>query len=188
MHVYLRDEPVALTMRQVDGEGMVADADAGLVPIAFFADGNERPSFRALLPPETLSVLRDVTKGPVQIGVLAEEPDDPGGEVRAMVGLSIPAKLLPEGMVPQEEGEEEEEHSEPWRSDAYDPDAWRGEAWQDEDADTQRTVLLAFAPLVRLARRHPHDFGEELADLLESALAGNTRPSLEARVDRMLGH
>ena len=47
--------------------------------------------------------------------------------------------------------------------------------------------MLAFAPLVRLARRYPDDFGEELADLLESALAGATRPSLEARVDRMLG-
>ena len=28
---------------------------------------------------------------------------------------------------------------------------------------------------------------EELADLLESALSGATKPSLEARVDRMLG-
>ncbi len=46
---------------------------------------------------------------------------------------------------------------------------------------------LAFAPLVRLRRKFPDDFGEELADLLESALAGETRPSLEARVDEMLG-
>lgn len=185
MHVYLRDEPVELVVRQVDGEGLVPD-DSELVPVAFFADGNERPSFRALLPLETLVLLRDVTREPVQLGLLAEEPTEPGAEIHAMVGLSVPTDRLPEGMVPQEEDDDEGEvdPSEPWRTTGYDTEAWRGE---DDDGDDERTVLLAFAPLVRIARKHPDDFSRELADLLESALAGNTLPSLEARVNRMLG-
>jgi len=51
----------------------------------------------------------------------------------------------------------------------------------------ERTVLLAFAPLVRVTRRKPDDFAEELVDLLESAITGATLPSLEARVNKMLG-
>ena len=57
MHVYLRDEPVRLRMQEVDAEGLVP-GDAGLVPMAFFAEDNENPSFRALLPPHTVAVLR----------------------------------------------------------------------------------------------------------------------------------
>ena len=65
--------------------------------------------------------------------------------------------------------------------------ARRGGGGGEAEAAVPRTALLAFAPLVRLKRKFPHDFGEELADLLETALAGVTRPALEARVDRMLG-
>ena len=184
MHVYIREEPVELEMRQVDAEGLVSDG-SGLVPIAFYADGNDRPSFRALLPPETLKILRQAIHGPVQLGLLAEEPEDPEGEIQAMVGISIPANNLPEGVVLSEEDEEEEEDGdgEPWRSSAN-YDGWRGDQWEAEDTD--RTVLLAFAPLVRVTRRCT-DFGEELVDLLETALSGATKPSLEARVDKMLG-
>lgn len=179
MHVYLREEPVHLDMREVEDEGLVTP-EAGLVPVAFFVEGNERPSFRAFLPLETLSVLHQVITNPVKLGLLAEEPDD-GAEIQAMVGLALPIDALPEGMVPPK-ALENEEPDEPWRDDGT-GEAWRGDGEGDED----RTVLLAFAPLVRLARRKPEDFGEELADLLESALVGATRPNLEARVDRMLG-
>jgi len=40
---------------------------------------------------------------------------------------------------------------------------------------------------VRVTRRKPDDFAEELVDLLESAITGATLPSLEARVNKMLG-
>jgi hypothetical protein len=186
MHVYLREEPVRIRMREVSDEGLVAP-EAGLVAVAFFAEENERPSFRAFLPMETLAVLHEVTASPVKLGLLAEEPDE-GTELQAMVGMALPLGQLPEGMVPPE-ALEGEEPSEPWQTGGG-GEAWRGEGWGEGEGGVEgedRTVLLAFAPLVRLARRHPDDFGEELADLLESALAGATRPSLEARVDRMLG-
>lgn len=178
MHVYLREEPVVLEMRPVDPEGMVPDG-SDLVAVAFWANGNERPSFRALLPPETLAVLEEATAEPVQLGVLAEEPESPDGEIQAMVGLSIPVADAP--------GETAvgKRNAEPWST--GDPDAWKAGEEEDEAADLPHAAILAFAPLIRLARKHPSDFGEELADLLETALAGATRPSLEARVDRMLG-
>ena len=183
MHVYIREEPVELEMREVDAEGLVSSSDAELIPTAFFVAGNQRPSFRALLPTETLNLLRQTLREPVQLGLLAEEPEDPGSEVKAMVGISIPVHSLPDGMVPEEM--EEEDDDEPWKSSAN-YDGWRdGNEFSDGDRD--RTVLLAFAPLVRVVRRVPNDFGEELVDLLESAIAGATKPSLEARVDRMLG-
>jgi hypothetical protein len=183
MHVYLREEPVELTMKPVDAEGLVPDGSE-LVPMAFYVRGNEHPSFRALLPPETVEVLEDALEDPVALGVLAEEPEDPTTEIHAMVGLAIP--------VGDEEGEEEdgeaEAPSEPWLASAPDPEAWRGESADGEqESELPRTALLAFAPLVRLYRKFPQDFGEELADLLESALSGATKPALEARVDRMLG-
>jgi hypothetical protein len=185
MHVYIRDEPVELAIREVDHEGLLPE-EAELIPVAFYADGNERPSFRALLPPETLAILEEALQLPVQLGLLAEEPDESGAEIHAMVGLSIPVDQLPEGI--STEGEEEaggdDEQLEPWQSSPA-SDAWRGDDSESEDGP--RTVMLAFAPLVRLTRRFPDDFGEELADLLESALSGATKPSLEARVDRMLG-
>ena len=184
MHVYIREEPVALEMREVDAEGLVP-VDAELVPMAFFVDGNERPSFRAMLPLETLSLLQQTLRGPVQLGLLAEEPEEPEAEIKAMVGISIPVHSLPDGMVPEELDEEEDDDAEPWRSSAN-YDGWRGEQWDDEE-DTSRTVLLAFAPLVRITRRCPDDFGEELVDLLESAISGATKPSLEARVDKLMG-
>jgi hypothetical protein len=183
MHVYLREEPVELVMLPVDTEGLVDD-EAGLIAIAFYANANERPSFRALLPPETVAVLEGALQEPVQLGLLAEEPEE-GEEVRAMVGISVPVQGMADKLEIEELGGEEEA-SEPWRSD---PEAWRGEADEEEGdgVEMPRTALLAFAPLVRLTRRFPESFGEELADLLESALAGATRPSLEARVDKMLG-
>jgi hypothetical protein len=182
MHVYIREEPVELQMREVDAEGLVP-SDSELVPMAFFVGGNPRPSFRAMLPSETLNLLRQTLREPVQLGLLAEEPEDPHGEVKAMVGISIPVHSLPDGMVPEEM--EEEDDDEPWKASAN-YDAWRDDGeWNEGDPD--RTVLLAFAPLVRVVRRKPSDFGEELVDLLESAISGATKPSLEARVDRMLG-
>ncbi|HET7234569.1 MAG TPA: hypothetical protein VFJ16_31445 [Longimicrobium sp.] len=184
MHVYIREEPVELVMREVDAEGLVP-TDGELVPMAFFVDGNQRPSFRALLPSETLNLLRQTLHAPVQLGLLAEEPEDPNAEIKAMVGISIPVHSLPDGMVPEEM--EEEDDDEPWRSSAN-YDSWRGgDDHDDEDEDGDRTVLLAFAPLVRISRRRPDDFGEELVDLLESAISGATLPSLEARVNKMLG-
>lgn len=172
MHVYLRNDPIRLQMRPTDGQGLAPDGSE-LLPVAFWAAGNERPSFRALLPPETAAVLEQVLAEPVQLGVLAEEPED-GAEVQAMVGLALPADQLPES------GQAQTQNLEPWQT--ADPDAWKGQ----EGGAPDRTVLLAFAPLVRLERRCA-EFGEELADLLESALSGETRPALEARVDRMLG-
>jgi hypothetical protein len=183
MHVYIREEPVELEMREVDAEGLVP-SDAELVPMAFFVDGNQRPSFRAMLPADTLNLLRQTLREPVHLGLLAEEPDEPAAEVKAMVGISIPVNSLPDGMVP-EEMEEDEEDNEPWKASA-DYDAWRGDGDTD-DGDGERTVLLAFAPLVRVTRRKPDDFAEELVDLLESAITGATLPSLEARVNKMLG-
>lgn len=182
MHVYLREEPVDLQMREVEAEGLISE-ESELVPVAFFADGNERPSFRAFLPPETIGVLHQVITGPVRLGLLAEEPEDEEKEIQAMVGLTIPVERLPEGMMP--EAMDDEPEPEPWQSSVpAGGEAWRGDTGAE---DGSRTILLAFAPLVRIQRRHPEDFAEELADLLESALTGATRPSLEARVERMLG-
>ena len=178
MHVFLRADPVVLRMEEVDPEGLVPEG-SDLVPMAFYTDANEVPSFRALLPPDTLDVLRDALDEPVTLGVLAEEPQD-DTEIRAMVGLAVP---INEGMM--EEGGPEEEPDEPWKASSGSDEAWRGEDPEGGE-DAPRTALLAFAPLVRLERRFPEDFGEELADLLESALAGSTRPALQARVDQML--
>ena len=181
-------------MEEVDAEGLVPNAD-DLTPIAFYVSGNEHPSFRALLPTDTVEVLRDALEEPVTLGVLAEEPAEPGAEIHAMVGLAVPVSEL-EGEDDEDEDDEEDddeeeegETSEPWRSSVGDPDAWRGEPAPPATPDAgepPKTALLAFAPLVRLRRKFPFDFGEELADLLEAALAGVTRPALEARVDRML--
>jgi hypothetical protein len=171
-------------MREVDAEGLVP-SDAELVPMAFFVDGNQRPSFRAMLPADTLNLLRQTLREPVHLGLLAEEPDEPAAEVKAMVGISIPVHSLPDGMVP-EEMEEEEDDSEPWKTSAN-YDSWRGGDAAPGEGDAERTVLLAFAPLVRVTRRKPDDFAEELVDLLESAITGATLPSLEARVNKMLG-
>jgi hypothetical protein len=179
MHVYLREEAVEMEMREVDPEGMVPP-EAELVAVAFFVNGNERPSFRALLPPETVAVLEEATQAPVHLGLLAEEPEDADAEIHAMVGISVAVS----GPIMEEM--EQEEPDEPWKASGAtgaNPDAWKA----DDDADdTPRTALLAFAPLVRLRRRHPDSFGDELADLLESAIAGATKPNLQARVDRML--
>src|SRR5687768_13593325 len=89
MHVYLRDEPVDLDMREVESEGLVPEGSE-LLPMAFYVRGNDRPSFRALLPADTIEVLREALEGPVVLGVLAEEPTDPAAEIHAMVGLAIP--------------------------------------------------------------------------------------------------
>lgn len=192
MHVYMRDQFVDLAMKEVEAEGLIA-TDSGLIPMAFYADGNERPSFRAFLPADTVTMLQQVLNGPVQLGLMADEPEDPAAEIQAMVGLMIPVDRLPEGMSPGEAestgGGGDEPDLEPWQqSGAWQADAWKeGDADEDDDEEGGRTILLAFAPLVRIARKHPGDFAEELADLLESALAGATKPSLEARVDRMLG-
>lgn len=182
MHVYLREEPVDLQMREVEPEGLIPD-ESELIPVAFFAGANEAPSFRAFLPPETISLLHQVIRGPVRLGLMAEEPTEERAEIQAMVGLAIPLDQLPPEMAAEAEGQGEEDGLEPWETGRSD-ESWRGE---DEDPDAPRTVMLAFAPLVRIQRRRPADFGEELADLLESALAGATKPSLEARVERMLG-
>ena len=184
MHVYLRDEPIELRMREVEAEGIVPDG-SDLLPMAFFVRDNEQPSFRALLPPDTVEVLRDALEEPVVLGVLAEEPEDPGSEIHAMVGLAIPVGPEEVG----ETAEEPEADSEPWRASVGDPDGWRGADPLEADAEEEpeaRTALLAFAPLVRLQRKFPYDFGEELADLLEAALSGATRSAMDARIDRML--
>lgn len=180
MHVYLREAPVDLEMREVEPEGLIPD-ESELIPVAFFADENQAPSFRAFLPPETIMLLHQVIRGPVRLGLMAEEPEDAAAEIHAMVGLAIPLDQLPPEMAAEAEGEEE--GAEPWQT-GRSPESWRGEA---EEEDAPRTVMLAFAPLVRIQRRRPDDFAEELADLLESAIAGATKPSLEARVERMLG-
>jgi len=187
MHVYLREDLVELEMREVDAEGLI-DEESDLIPVAFYVLGNERPSFRALLPASTVAVLEEATLEPVRLGVLAEEPEAPGGEIRAMVGLSMPYQGEPDEDGPGAAGEEREGPDEPWKVSAGDPEAWRGDRDGEDDDDSAegRTLLLAFAPLVRLKRKFPHDFAEELADLLESALAGDTKPSLQARVDQML--
>lgn len=181
MHVYLRDEAVDLEMRMVDAEGLAPEG-SDLLPVAFHVRGKEQPSFRALLPPDTIGVLQDALNEPVSLGVLAEEPEEADAEIQAMVGLALP--------INEEElsaaAEDDETAAEPWKAGAPDPEAWRGDD-ADEGRDVPRTALLAFAPLVRLHRKFPEDFGAELADLLEAALAGATRPALEARVDRMLG-
>lgn len=182
MHVYLRDEPVELEMREVEPEGLLSD-DSALIPVAFYADGNENASFRAFLPPETIVILHQVIRGPVKLGLMAEEPEDASAEIQAMVGLTIPIEALPPGMAA--EAEEAEPENEPWKTGSS-TEPWRSDD-ADDDEDRPRTVMLAFAPLVRIKRRHPGDFAEELADLLESALSGATKPSLEARVERMLG-
>lgn len=181
MHVFLRDDLVDLHMRGVADDGLVPEGSE-LVPVAFYVDSNSTPSFRALLPPETVGVLEDALQIPVQLGVLAEEPEDPGAEIRAMVGLAVPVSELER----LEEDEEDEAASEPWKASAPDSEAWRGDGGLPDEAGMPRTALLAFAPLVRLQRKFPGDFGEELADLLETALTGATRPALEARIDRML--
>lgn len=180
MHVYLRDQQVTLRMEAVDPQGLVP-SDSDLVPMAFFADSNQHPSFRALLPLDTVEVLREALDGPVTLGLLAEEPEETGEEIRAMVGLAVP--LEDEQLPTADPGEAEE----PWRESLGASEAWRGaDADEADDGGPARTALLAFAPLVRLKRRFPEDFGEELADLLESALSGSTKPALEARVDRLL--
>ena len=89
MHVYLRDEPVDLRMQEVESEGLVP-AGADLLAMAFYVRGNEQPSFRALLPSDTIEVLREALEEPVVLGVLAEEPEDPASEIHAMVGLAVP--------------------------------------------------------------------------------------------------
>lgn len=186
MHVYLREEPVDLEMREVEPEGLLTD-DSQLIPVAFFADGNENASFRAFLPPETIVILHQVIRGPVRLGLMAEEPEEAGQEIQAMVGLTVPIEHLPPGMAAEVEEEDEDgPGAEPWQSSSGSPEAWRGDDGEG-DEDRPRTIMLAFAPLVRIDRRHPSDFAEELADLLESALSGATKPSLEARVERMLG-
>jgi hypothetical protein len=185
MHVFLRDEQVRLRMERVDAEGLLPDG-SDLVAIAFFVDSNENPSFRALLPPDTLETLHEMLDVPVTLGVLAEEPENEDDEIRAMVGLAVPIdrQNLLEGL---HADNEDEEPDEPWRASAGSTEAWRGDS-HDEPVDPANpaTAILAFAPLVRLKRQFPDDFGEELADLLESALAGSTRPANEARVDRLL--
>lgn len=185
MHVYLRDEQVSLRMERVDAEGLVPE-DSDLVPMAFFVDSNENPSFRALLPPDTLETLQEMLNVPVILGVLAEEPTDEGEEIRAMVGLAVP--IDHQNLLDRPFGEDgEEEADEPWRASAGSSEAWRGDEGPDlDDPANPATAILAFAPLIRLKRQFPDDFGEELADLLESALAGSTRPASEARVDRLL--
>lgn len=198
MHVYVRDEPVALRMEEVDPEGLNPEASE-LTAVAFYVRGNEHPSFRALLPTDTVEVLRDALEEPVTLGVLAEEPADPASEIQAMVGLAVPVGDLDElqDELDEEEDDDDEEEdedegdpAEPWRASAGDPEAWRGGGDDEDDGAPDphmpRTALLAFAPLIRIRRKFPYDFGEELADLLESALAGSTRPVLEARVDRLL--
>jgi hypothetical protein len=182
MHVFLRAEPVQLRMVPADAQGLVPEG-SDLVPMAFYVNGNDQPSFRSLLPPETEATLGKALSGPVILGVLAEEPDDPSVEVRAMIGIAVPMRTdLPVS--------EDDQEDEPWRASAGDVDAWRGETSSappsGPDGFPAHTALLAFAPLVRLQRKFPLDFAQELADLLETALAGATRPALEARVDRML--
>jgi hypothetical protein len=174
MHVYLRDEPIRLQMRRVDTEGL-GDEGESLTPIGFWVVGNDRPSFRAMVPSDTLAVLTTALAEPVRLGLLAEEPEDEEEEVHGMVGVTLPAEAV------QHEDGGAEDPTEPWKAD---PEAWKG---GDDEEHSQRTVLLAFAPLVRLRRRFPADFSAEIADLLERAIEGDTRPSLQARVEQQLG-
>lgn len=130
MHAYIRDEPVTLAMRPTDTEGLAPEG-SGLTAVAFHADDNPRPSFRALLPPETVAVLERAFQEPVRLGVLAEEPESPEAEIRAMVGLQIPADQLPDA---EPHGETDE--GEPWSDSS---EAWRGDVHVDEAGP--RTVL-----------------------------------------------
>lgn len=180
MHVYLREEPVHLQVRETDSEGLAPDG-AELVAIAFYVHGREQASFRSMLPAETISVLEAAMAEPVRLGLLAEEPEAPDGEIQAMVGLALPV----DGSIPGAESLGAPQANEPWKSSADNPEAWRGDGAEGDE--TPRTALLTFAPLIRIQRKFPQDFGEELADLLESALSGSAKPVLEARVDRMLG-
>lgn len=187
MHVYLREEQVTLRMETVEAPEAVPDG-SDLVPMAFYVNENQQPSFRALLPPDTVDVLRDALGAPVTLGLLAEEPEGNEDEIHAVVGLAVP---ISENELPMIEDDEGGDDAEPWRQSIGPTDAWKGEAWKgeesfEEDPESPRTALLAFAPLVRVKRRFPADFGEELADLLESALTGSTKPAMEARVDRFL--
>ena len=150
MHVYLREEKVRLRMEPVDGQGIVP-SDSDLVPMAFFADDNAKPSFRALLPPDTVAVLRDALGAPVSLGVLAEEPENQGEEIRAMVGLAVALDQEQLLAMEQEDGEEDE----PWKASAGVSEAWRGDDAASPEGDPPRTALLAFAPLVRLRRKYP---------------------------------
>jgi hypothetical protein len=181
MHVYLRDEPIRLEMRTVDPEGL-APQGSDLVAVAFHVTGRDTPSFRALLPSETLAVLAEALREPVRLGLLAEEPEE-GAEIQAMVGVAVPVGSLEGGAEDEDAFEDEDEQpsaaAEPWRESVP--------TWEEEEEEEARTALLAFAPLIRLHRRFPDDFGEELADLLETALAGQTKSVLEARIDRLLG-
>jgi hypothetical protein len=176
MFVYLREDPVRMEVRNVDADGLIP-ADSELVAVAFYVNGNELPSFRSLLPSETITSLKQAAAALVRLGLMAEEPENSAAELHAMVGMAIP--------VIGSAGEAGEERSEPWR--AQDPDVWKGDEEEEAGGGMPHLALLTFAPLVRLTRKFPFDLGEELADLLESALAGSTRPALEARVDRMLG-
>src|SRR5690606_8264291 len=136
MHVYLKEEQVLLRMEEVDGQGLVPDG-AELVPMAFFASGNRNPSFRALLPPDTLDVLRNALHEPVTLGVLAEEPEDESEEIRAMVGLAVPIARS------ELEVEDEETEAEPWRASIGDSEAWRGEdSYEPSESEVPRTALL----------------------------------------------
>ncbi len=180
MHVYLREEPVHLTVRETDSEGLAPDG-AELLAIAFYVHGREQASFRSLLPAETISVLKAAMAEPVRLGLLAEEPEAADGEIQAMVGLALPV----DGSIPGVGPLGGQQADEPWKASAGNPEAWRGDRAGDEEMP--RTALLTFAPLIRIQRKFPQDFGEELADLLESALSGSTKSVLEARVDRMLG-
>ena len=183
MHVYLRDEQVRLRMERVDADGLVPE-NSDLVPMAFYVDSNANPSFRALLPPDTLRTLDEMLNVPVTLGVLAEEPEDETQEIRAMVGLAVPIDR--QNLLDQLSGDGDDEPDEPWKASVGSSEAWRGDSPDSDDAADPATAILAFAPLVRLKRQFPDDFGEELADRLESALAGATRPASEARVDRLL--
>lgn len=170
VHVYLRDEPVRLRMERTSDEGLRPEGAEDLVPVAFFANENDRPSFRAMLPPATVRTLAELLRQPVRLAVLAAEPASPEEELQAMVGLALPGRAMAEERAP-------------WETD---PDAWKRGAAEEGDAEAEALSVLAFAPLVRLERKFPHDLGQELMDLLECALAGSTRPVLEARVEKFL--
>ena len=143
MHVYLRDEPVDLRMQEVESEGLVPDG-SDLLPMAFYVRGNEQPSFRALLPSDTIEVLREALEEPVVLGVLAEEPEDLAAEIHAMVGLAIP--------VGEEEAEEKEEPAaEPWRASVGDPEGWRGD--DAPAADEPATPRTAHPPPAQVPLR-----------------------------------
>ena len=60
VHVYLRDDPVRLRMERTSDEGLRPAGAEDLVPVAFFANENDRPSFRAMLPEATLTTLAEI--------------------------------------------------------------------------------------------------------------------------------